>query len=132
MKSWKRVTIYIPAGKENAITRSRLSDLTGLSDRINRSAIEAARKAGVKIISQANGKGYYIAENDDDWLLFLEEHRKRAISELNIYNEGIRFLSQEYVVSQIVPVRAHLRRIKGDMPLCEGQISLDIEETEGE
>ena len=106
------------------------SELTGLSDRINRSAIEAARKAGVKIISQANGKGYYIAENDDDWLVFLEEHRKRAISELKIYNEGIRFLSQEYVVSQIVPVRAHLRHIKGNMPQCEGQIGLDIGEVE--
>lgn len=126
MKSWKRVTKYIPVGKENAITRSRLSDLTGLSDRINRSAIEAARKAGVKIIGQANGKGYYIAENDDDWLLFLEEHRKRAISELAIYNEGIKYLSREYVTTQIIPVKAHLRHIKNEQQPCDGQISLDI------
>lgn len=132
MKVWERVTMYIPVGKENAIKGSRLSELTGLSDRANRTAIEAARKAGVKIISQNNGKGYYIAENDDDWLSFLETYRKRAISELKIYNEGIRFLSPEYVVSQIVPVRAHLRHIKGDMPQCEGQIGLNIGENEGE
>ena len=118
--------MYIPAGKENAITRSRLSELTGLSDRINRSAIEAARKAGVKIISQANGKGYYIAENDDEWLIFLERHRKKAMSELAIYNEGIKLLPNNYAVAQIVPVRAHIRHIKGDQPPFDGQMRLDI------
>lgn len=130
MKSWERVTKYIPIGKENSITRSRLSKLTGLSDRANRSAIESARRAGVKIISQADGRGYYIAENDDDWLLFLEEHRKKAISELAIYNEGIKYLSKEYVTAQIIPVKAHLRYIKNEQQPCEGQISLDFSNTE--
>lgn len=36
------------------------------------------------------------------------------------------------IIKKIRTYMNHLRRIKGDMPLCEGQISLDIEETEGE
>ena len=73
-----------------------------------------------------SGKGYYIAENDDEWLIFLERHRKKAMSELAIYNEGIKLLPNNYAVAQIVPVRAHIRHIKGDQPPFDGQMRLDI------
>lgn len=126
MSSYERVTKHIPAGRENAITRCRLSELTGMSDRANRRYIEAARKAGIKIINEERGKGYYIAENDDEWLIFLERHRKKAMSELAIYNEGIKLLPNNYAVAQIVPVRAHIRYIKGDQPPFDGQMRLDI------
>ena len=63
--------------------------------------------------------------NDDDWLLFLEEHRRRAMSELSIYNEGIKLLPKQYITAQIIPVKAHIRHLKADLP-CEGQIQLEV------
>ena len=44
------IIAYIPAGRENRITREELSRLTGRADRLNRKAIEEARKAGVPVI----------------------------------------------------------------------------------
>ena len=125
MNDWQRVVNYIPKGKENAITRAALTALTGYPDRTNRQAIEEARRNGVKIVSRSSGKGYYIADNDDDWLLFLEEHRRRAMAALTVYNNGIKYLDSKYLASRIIPVRAHVRHLKADMP-CDGQMSLEV------
>lgn len=122
---WQSVINHIPKGRENAVTRSELIALTGCNDRINRQAIEEARRNGVKVVSRSSGKGYYIADNDDDWLLFLEEHRRRAMSELSIYNEGIKLLPKQYITAQIIPVKAHIRHLKADLP-CEGQMQLEV------
>ncbi len=51
------IIAYIPAGRENRITREKLSTLTGRTDRLNRKAIEEARKAGVPVISAAAARG---------------------------------------------------------------------------
>lgn len=122
---WESVINHIPVGKENAVTRQKLAALTGNNDRTNRQAILEARSRGIKIVSRSSGKGYYIADNNDEWLLFLEEHRRRAMSELTIYNEGIKLLPVNYVTAQIVPVRAHVRHLKSDLP-CDGQIELEV------
>ena len=52
------ITNYIPKGKENAITRKELCEITGLSDRLVRKRISQARREMV-IINLQNGKGYY-------------------------------------------------------------------------
>ena len=49
---------YIPFGKENAISRKRLSQITGLKDRDLREAISKARRETV-IINLSNGQGYF-------------------------------------------------------------------------
>lgn len=49
------IIAYIPAGRDNSITREKLSRLTGRTDRLNRKAIEEARKAGVPVISSSHG-----------------------------------------------------------------------------
>lgn len=129
MKEWEKVINHIPKGKKNAISRAQLSVLTGLPDRTNRQAIEDARRSGVMIISGSNTKGYYITDDYTEWKMFLEEHRRRALSELALYNEGIKLLPIDSVTSKIIPVRAHIRHIKKDMP-CDGQIELEAIENE--
>lgn len=103
---------YIPVGRKNAISRPYLSTLTGLSDRINRKWIEAARRQGVRIISSSHGRGYYIAEDDNEWLHFLEEHKRRAESILRVYNDGMIHLAKTDGEYKAVSVRAHVRKIK--------------------
>ena len=98
---WESVINHIPVGRENAVTRQKLEALTGNNDRTNRQAILEARSRGIKIVSSSSGKGYYIADNNDDWRMFLEEHRRRAMSELTIYNEGMKLLPGNYIAAQI-------------------------------
>ena len=122
---WESVIKHIPVGREKAVTRQKLEALTGNNDRTNRQAILEARSRGIKIVSSSSGKGYYIADNNDDWRMFLEEHRRRAMSELTIYNEGMKLLPGNYIAAQIVPVRAHVRHLKSELP-CDGQIELEV------
>ena len=122
---WESVIKHIPVGRENAVTRQKLEALTGNNDRTNRQAILEARSRGIKIVSSSSGKGYYIADNNDDWRMFLEEHRRRAMSALTIYNEGMKLLPGNYIAAQIVPVRAHVRHLKSELP-CDGQIELEV------
>lgn len=122
---WERVINFIPVGKENAISRQALSELTCLNDRANRQAIEDARRNGIKVISRSSSRGYYIADNDTDWLDFLNEHRRRALSELSIYNEGIRLVTDFDLSGRVIPVKAHLRHLKTDTQ-AEGQMALEV------
>lgn len=71
----------IPIGRANRITRERLSRITGKTDRINRRAIEEARKAGIPVISSSYDRGYYIAETQEEIDSLLRETwaRIRAI-----------------------------------------------------
>ena len=55
---------FIPVGKENAISRSRLVKLTGLSDRIVRDMIALERR-NTAILNLQNGAGYYIPSESD-------------------------------------------------------------------
>lgn len=79
------IIAYIPAGRENRITREELSRLTGRADRLNRRAIEEARKAGVPVISSSRGKGYYIAETQGETDALLREIWARVRSLLKTY-----------------------------------------------
>ena len=49
----------IPTGKQNAITRKRLCDITGLDDRTVREKIEK-EKPNNPIINLQNGEGYFM------------------------------------------------------------------------
>ena len=81
------IIAYIPAGRENRITREKLSRLTGRTDRLNRKAIEEARKAGVPVISSSRGKGYYIAETQGEIDALLRD-ADALIREFKETNEG--------------------------------------------
>lgn len=49
---------YIPFGRKNAITRTRLRIVTGLNDRQIREQISQARRDTV-ILNMQDGKGYF-------------------------------------------------------------------------
>lgn len=75
----------IPKGKANAISRSQLILLTGLSDRKVRQKIEDLKHSGVLIANMQNGKGYFICETPFEALAYYEtqESRARAILHSN-------------------------------------------------
>lgn len=50
---------FIPYGRENAVSREYLSDITGLDDRTVRGMIEDARR-DVPIINLQDSGGYYL------------------------------------------------------------------------
>ena len=56
----------IPYGRENAIQRRRLAELLDMTDGGIRAAIRRARKAGVIIINDQDGAGYYRSDDLDD------------------------------------------------------------------
>ena len=60
------ITDFIPFGRQNAVTRRRLAELTGLSDRIIRQKIEKARADGAVIINLQDGRGYFQSDNKND------------------------------------------------------------------
>ncbi len=71
---------YIPRGKENAISREKLSQITGLSDRKMRQEIANARR-DTCIINNQDNKGYYIPDNKEEVRRYIkqEEHRAKSI-----------------------------------------------------
>lgn len=87
MKEWQLVVNYIPIGKEKPISRAEIKDIIGWSDRDIRKAIEEARKNGVMIVSSSSRKGYYIADNPNDWEIFLHEMKGRIKTEIETYKK---------------------------------------------
>lgn len=75
-----RIVDYIPKGKENAISREKLSQITGLSDRKMRQEIANARR-DTCIINNQDNKGYYIPDNKEEVRRYIkqEEHRAKSI-----------------------------------------------------
>lgn len=59
------ITDFIPVGRENAISRKRLCEVTGLTDRNLREHIAQARR-NTPIINLQYGDGYFIPDTSDD------------------------------------------------------------------
>ncbi len=72
----------IPLGKDNAVTRDGLRNLTGMSDRAVRKMIESARGYGYLILNDGDGKGYYQSTNPDEWEKHYHRETARALSVL--------------------------------------------------
>ena len=53
-------------GRNNARSREWLCSMTGLSDRRLRAEIEELRNKGVFVITDEDGKGYYISDDVED------------------------------------------------------------------
>ena len=72
---------FIPVGKDNAISRSQLVKLTGLSDRIIRDMIALERR-NTAILNLQNGAGYYIPSESEkaDLERFIKQEEARAKS----------------------------------------------------
>ena len=117
---------FIPYGKENAVDRFRLMELTGLPDRRVRKLIQEARNNGEMILNAQDGAGYYISDDAEELKRQYRSNRNRAMSIL---------LQQKYI-------RLRLREIEtadqmtfedtGRMLAAEAQLTLDILEAEKE
>lgn len=72
---------HIPIGRDNAITRQRLCDITGQNDREVRRQISELRahddETNLVIVSVSNGRGYYRSDQPDDIRHFVAEMQKR-------------------------------------------------------
>lgn len=78
------ILLYMPTGKENAVSREYLSTVTGMSDRRVRNAIHEARRKSL-IVNLSGGKGYYIADTTKEserleLLQFLRQEESRLKS----------------------------------------------------
>lgn len=60
------VVDLIPYGRENAIPRATLAELLDMTDTGVRAALRHARQAGVIIINDQDGAGYYRSDDIDD------------------------------------------------------------------
>lgn len=82
MNDLDRLIAAVPYGKENAVDRFALSERMGLSDRKVRQLIEDARNAGLFIINNSDGRGYYQTTDLDEMVRNYRQERARALSTL--------------------------------------------------
>ena len=75
-----RVLGCLRHGKDLANNRFWITMKTGLSDRVVRQRIEELRNEGHLICNLQNGKGYFIAENDEEVELQYRQDCARAMS----------------------------------------------------
>lgn len=74
------VTDYIPVGRENAVSRSYLASMLGVSDRKMRKMIEDERRAGAIILNAQDGKGYYMTDDLDEMERQYRQDTARAMA----------------------------------------------------
>lgn len=110
----------IKPGRNNAVTRQQLVNMTGRPDRENRREIERLRNQGEFIISASGTPGYWFATTDEEIDTFLREASQRAKSQQYIAMQ--RRLS-ESKGERLVPVVAHWRHLKKPTEV-EGQVRL--------
>ena len=82
---------YIPFGKENAIKRSTLRDLLGVTDRDMRVLIAEARKE-VPIINLQDGSGYYRPTDKEELYQYIMQENARAVKIIR----NIKVATEEY------------------------------------
>lgn len=70
-------------GKDNAISRPMLKQITGMDDRTNRLIIEDLRCEGIPVISSSSGKGYWLPQAVSEVEHYINENRHRA-REINL------------------------------------------------
>lgn len=74
-----KVLEKIPKGKEKAVSRKTLAELTGYSDRNIRDSIAQLRDLGYPICNFQDGRGYFLSDDMQDIKHQYEQERKRAL-----------------------------------------------------
>ena len=78
--TYEMLSKAIPFGRENAIKREDLASKLGLSDRVMRNAIEDARREGLFIACETNGRGYYQTTDLAELKIQYDQDTRRALS----------------------------------------------------
>lgn len=106
------IKIWIPFGKENAVTREELHKITGYNDREIREMIGRERRKGHAILSSPSVSGYWQTEDIDEIERFIKALDRRRSSEA----KNLIKLREKVAKARgytFVQVRAHTRMIKG-------------------
>ena len=77
---------YIPFGRKNAITRTRLRIVTGLNDRQIREQISQARRDTV-ILNMQDGKGYFGPLPEE--INYVKAHERQESARIMSQIEGL-------------------------------------------
>ena len=118
---------YIPTGRENAISRQMLCNMTGLSDRMMRHEIERARQQ-YAILNSQDGSGYFQPSAEEKPLverwIRQERHRSQKIGNSTLGAE--KWLTGE-AGGNTIAVHGYIRRkrkISEPEKQLEGQMKL--------
>ena len=71
-----RISDFLSAGEESAVTRKYLEQITGLSGREIQRAVQAERLAGKPILS--GQKGFFLPKTENEKSRFVRSMRHRA------------------------------------------------------
>lgn len=78
--STAKLAEFIPVGRDKTVSRSDLAKRMNMSDRHMRAAVSLARREGLVIINDQNGRGYYRSEDIRDMQRQLNQTHNRALS----------------------------------------------------
>ena len=78
-----QVRMILRKGKDNAISRPMLKQITGMDDRTNRLIIEDLRCEGIPVMSSSSDKGYWLPQTASEVEHYINENRHRA-REINL------------------------------------------------
>ena len=78
-----QVRMILCKGKDNAISRPMLKQITGMDDRTNRLIIEDLRCEGIPVMSSSSDKGYWLPQTASEVEHYINENRHRA-REINL------------------------------------------------
>ena len=115
---------FIPVGKENAKSKQKLMQETGIRDeRLLRDTIKRLVKSGVPILSSSGHKGYWYSEDENEIAEFIREndHRSREIMSTTAKLKKHLYEIQNI---KVTPVRQHYRRL--DSGNVMGQIRMEV------
>ena len=73
-----QIRMILRKGKDNAISRSMLKQITGMDDRTNRLIIEDLRCEGIPVMSSSSDKGYWLPQTVSEVEHYINENRHRA------------------------------------------------------
>jgi len=90
-----QVRMILRKGKDNAISRPMLKQITGMDDRTNRNIIKDLRIEGIPIISVSSEKGYWLPEENAEVEHCIKETKHR-IKELTLTVKGLETWLREH------------------------------------
>ncbi len=121
---------FIPAGRQNAVSRTDLKRLTGISDdRKIRDLIKQANRIlaaeGRAILSSSGTKGYWITDDIKEMEAYLEESSRRSKTQYQ-NDDPIRQLVRRKGGSNTVHVTDYFRRVSKAASEIDGQTALEV------
>jgi biotin operon repressor len=85
LPDWDHLRLHLAYGQRNAVTQAQLAKATGISVRAVQEAMEAAKHAGIPIVT--GSAGCWLSDSREELLSAYRRDRARAIQQL-VNNRG--------------------------------------------